>query len=165
MIRRIVWSRTVFELWQALGVNVTKKHFSCPIPDLKELARREDLWTRERTALGIDVSLERQLNFLEEIFSRYKSELSFTLERTGVPHEYHMNNFGSGLEDAGVLHGRVRHFKPRTILEIGSGNSTLVSARVALLNEEEGSPCRLTAIMFPPVLGSEENRPLRICRC
>jgi len=146
MIRRVVWSRTVFEFWQSLGVNVTRKHFSSPIPDLKELARREDLWAQERTAVGFDVDLEGQLHFLDEIFPKFKSELTFAIDRTGVPHEFYLNNAGFGLEDAGVLHCMIRHFKPRTILEIGSGNSTLVSARAALMNEKEGSPCKLTAI-------------------
>jgi hypothetical protein len=146
MIRRVVWSRTIFEFWQSLGVDVTKKHFSSPIPDLKELARREDLWTQERTAVGLDVNLDGQLHFLDEIFPRYKNELTFALNRTGVPHEYYLNNSGFGLEDAGVLHCMIRHFKPRTILEIGSGNSTLVSARAALMNDKEGFPCSLTAV-------------------
>ena len=146
MIRRIIWSRTVFEFWQSLGINVTRKHFSSPIPDLKELARREDLWTEERAALGIDADFEGQLNFLEKIFPKYKNELTFAVDRTDVPHEFYLNNAGFGLEDAGVLHCMIRHFKPRTILEIGSGNSTLVAARAVLLNEKEGSPCKLTAI-------------------
>ena len=146
MIRRVVWSRTIFEFWQSLGVDVTKKHFSSPIPDLKELARREDLWTEERAALGIDADFEGQLNFLEKIFPQYKDELTFAVHRTDVPHEFYLKNAGFGLEDAGVLHCMIRHFKPRTILEIGSGNSTLVAARAVLLNEKEGFPCKLTAI-------------------
>ena len=146
MIKRVVWSRTVFEFWQSLGVNVTKKHFSSPIPDLRELARRENLWTQERTAAGIDANLEGQLNFLDEIFPKYKSELTFSVDKTNVPHEFYLNNAGVGLEDAGVLHCMIRHFKPRTIIEVGSGNSTLVSARAVLMNEKEGFPCTLTAI-------------------
>ena len=146
MVRRVVWSKQVFEFWQSLGVNVTKKHFSSPIPYLRELAQREELWTQEPTVAGIDINLEGQLRFLDEIFPKYKSELDFAIDRTDSSHEFYLNNAGFGLEDAGVLHCMVRHFKPRTILEVGSGNSTLVSARAALMNEKEGSPCRLIAI-------------------
>lgn len=144
-IRRIVWSKQVFEFWQKLGVNVTKKHFSCPIPDLKELAERQNIWTKE-TSVGFDINLEKQLYFLEEVFEKYKNELNFKLNRTAVAHEYYLNNAGFGLEDAGVLHCMVRHFKPKNIIEVGSGNSTLVSARAVTMNEKEGHPCRITAI-------------------
>lgn len=38
--------------------------------------------------------------------------------------------------DAEVLHCSVRYFKPRRVIEVGSGYSTLVSAHTARMNEE-----------------------------
>ena len=40
----------------------------------------------------------------------------------------------------------IRHFKPKKIIEIGSGYSTLLSAKAILKNEAEGDKCYLKAI-------------------
>jgi hypothetical protein len=148
MIRKVIWSRSIFEFFQRMGVNFTKKHFYSPIPDTMELNQREELWTRESTLAGIDMNIGGQLHFVERIFPEYKDELKFKVNKadTKAPYEFYLNNSGFGLGDAGVLHLMIRHFKPRAIIEVGSGNSTLVSAAAVLKNQEDGFPCRLTAI-------------------
>jgi hypothetical protein len=40
----------------------------------------------------------------------------------------------------------IRHFKPRTIVEVGAGNSTYVSARACLMNQKDGNISDLVAI-------------------
>jgi hypothetical protein len=148
MIRKVIWSRELFEFFQRLGVNFTRKHFYSPIPDTDELKQREELWAQESALAGIGMNLEGQLNFVEKIFPKYKNELNFKVNKsdTKTPYEFYLNNAGFGLGDAGVLHCIIRHFKPRVIIEVGSGNSTLVSASAVLKNQEDGFPCRLTAI-------------------
>ena len=44
------------------------------------------------------------------------------------------------LVDAAVLHAIVRGTRPRRIVELGSGHSTLVAAAACLANEREGAP-------------------------
>ena len=146
IIKNIVWSRRLFEFWQKLGVNVTKKHFYSPIPDTRELKNKVDLWTKKSELPGIDINLEGQMNFLEKIFPLYKNEFNFPINKTKIPHEYYLNNAAFGLEDATVLHCMIRHFQPRTIIEIGSGYSTCVSARACLMNRRERHRCKLTSI-------------------
>jgi len=146
IIKNIVWSQGLFEFWQKLGVNVTKKHFYSPIPDTSELKNKVDLWTKKSELPSIDINLEGQMNFLEQIFPLYKNEFDFPVDKTEKPHEYYLNNAAFGLEDATVLHCMIRHFQPRTIIEIGSGYSTCVSARACLMNQKEGHPCKLTSI-------------------
>lgn len=146
IIRRAIWSKALFQFWQRLGVNLTRKHFYSPIPDTRELEQREKLWEDELTLAGIDMNIEGQLNFLEKIFPQYKDELNFAIEKTNNPHEFYLNNAGFGLEDAGTLHCMIRHFKPRNIIEVGAGNSTFVSARASLTNRDEGYPGQLISI-------------------
>jgi hypothetical protein len=47
---------------------------------------------------------------------------------------------GFGYIEAQVLHGVIRHFKPRQIIEVGSGVSTRCSLAAAAMNEREGAP-------------------------
>jgi len=146
IVRRAVWSKTLFELWQRLGVNVTRKYFYSPIPDTKELAEKNEFWREESQLAGIDMNEQSQLRLLEEIFTQYKSEFNFAINKTDNPDEFYLNNPGFGLEDAGALHGMIRHLKPKTIIEVGAGHSTFVSARACLMNQKEGCPGRLISI-------------------
>lgn len=146
IIKNIVWSKSLFEFWQRLGVNVTKKHFYSPIPDTVELKKKVDMWTQKSELSGIDINLEGQMNFLENICPLYKSEFNFAVDKTKIPYEYYLNNAAFGPEDATVLHCMIRHFQPRTIIEIGSGHSTCVSARACLMNRKDGHQCKLISI-------------------
>jgi len=141
----VTW-RSLFEFWQRLGVNVTRKHFSSPIPDTRELAKRQNLWSEESTLPGLDMDVEGQLRLLEKIFPKYKDELDFPVDKADNPHGYYMNNAGYGFEDAAVLHCMIRHFKPKTIIEVGAGYSTFASARASVMNQQEGHATRLIAV-------------------
>ena len=146
IVRRAVWSKTLFEFWQSLGVNVTRKHFDSSIPGIKELAEKNVAWGKELQLAGIEMNEQSQLHLLEEVFTQYKSEFNFAINKTENPHEFYLNNPGFGLEDTSVLHCMIRHFKPKTIIEIGAGYSTFVSARACLMNQKRGCLGRLMSI-------------------
>lgn len=151
LIRRAVWSKTLFEFWQKLGVNVTRKHFSSPIPDTRELAERQSLWTEELPLAGVDMNPAGQLRLLEKVFPKYRDELDFAVNKADNPNGYYVNNAGFGFQDAAVLHCMIRHFRPKTVIEVGAGFSTFISARAALMNEKEGHPTRLVAVEPYPI--------------
>lgn len=96
--------------------------------------------------VGVELNIMQELDLLENVFSKYRRECDFPLVRTSIPHEYYMNNGGFGLISAAVLHCMIRHFSPKTILEVGSGNSTYVSARASMMNAEHGQPTTLISI-------------------
>ena len=66
--------------------------------------------------------------------------------------------------DSAVLHAIVRGTKPRRIVELGSGHSTLVTAEACLANEREGAPVDYRAydpfpsVVAPGPAGSERAR-------
>jgi predicted O-methyltransferase YrrM len=57
---------------------------------------------------------------------------------TGRPDEYTLDNDSYGRVGADLLHGMVRGLKPRRIVELGSGQSTLIMAAAAARNRTEG---------------------------
>ena len=63
------------------------------------------------------------------MFAR-QERLEFALEETPGTHDYWMANDQYPAIDAWVLEGMLRHLRPRRMIEIGSGYSSLVSARV-----------------------------------
>lgn len=136
----------LFELFQRLGIHVLRNSYSNPIPDTRELASKKDFWDKESELAGIDMNLAGQLKFLRQILPAYMKECSFPVNRTNVNHEYYTNNYFYGFKSAVILHCIIRHFKPKSIIEVGSGFSTYVSARAIVMNEKEGHRTDLTAI-------------------
>jgi hypothetical protein len=82
------------------------------------------LW-KDRPLAGIDLNIEEQLGILEK-FNFQDELLNFPTEKNDVL-QYYYNN---GLYEAGdseYLYCFIRQFKPKRIIEIGSGNSTLMA--------------------------------------
>ncbi|WKZ32184.1 MAG: class I SAM-dependent methyltransferase [Thermodesulfobacteriota bacterium] len=122
-----------FPFWEKNGFHVTPNHYYQPIPDTRTL--KDELWERESEMPGVDMRVEAQKDFLLNIFPRFREEYDgFPKGPTGVPHEFHFNNRMFDGTDALVLYCMVRHFKPKRIIECGSGFSTLMSAKAALMN-------------------------------
>ena len=82
----------------------------------------------ERSLPGIALNIDGQLRLLEGL--RYGEELTrFAIERRGGEFYYHNGYFESG--DAEVLYSLIRQRRPRRLVEVGSGYSTLL-ARAAI---------------------------------
>ena len=64
-----------------------------------------------------------------------------------APFDYYVNNGGFESVDGEILYCVIRSFKPKRILEVGSGNSTYLSAQAILKNKEKnGHECELIAV-------------------
>jgi len=89
-----------------------------------------------------------QEKMLREL-SKYRGEYdSFPKNPTATPHEFYLDN-GTYLEvDAEVLYSMVRQLKPRRVVEVGSGFTTLLVAKAIRKNSEEdsGYRCDFSAI-------------------
>jgi predicted O-methyltransferase YrrM len=108
-------------------------HYYSPLPDTRELGaepRHAEVWpTRPRETPGIDWRDEDQVALCREVFAEQR-RLEFADEQGDDPTEYFVGNDQYGAFDAWLLEAFIRHLRPRRMIEIGSGFSTLVSARV-----------------------------------
>jgi hypothetical protein len=70
------------------------------------------------------------------------------LPADGRPGEgaFYMNNGSFGAGDAEMYYLMIRHVRPKRIIEIGSGNSTLVAKLAVEKNSAEGFPVQFTCI-------------------
>jgi len=91
----------------------------------------------ERKLPGLDLNEERQLSILRQF--KWSEELRQIPHRKPSPAEvgYEPTSYAYG--DADMLYNFVRLFKPRRIVEIGSGDSTLV-ARLAISKNRQEQP-------------------------
>jgi predicted O-methyltransferase YrrM len=100
----------------------------------------------DRNLPGIDFNVEEQLSILARF--QYNDELlGFPLEKTEANRFYYDNgSYCSG--DAEYLYNVIRLFKPKKIVEIGSGHSTLMARNAIVRNKIENAEyaCRHTCI-------------------
>lgn len=101
-------------------------HFYSPLPDMREIARKEEVLFRKETTdcPGVNLRANEQLRLLDAL-SPYYEEVPFSDLPDGSNRYYYNNDyFGHG--DAIILYAMLRHFKPRRIIEVGSGFSSAV---------------------------------------
>jgi hypothetical protein len=95
--------------------------------------------------IRIDFRLDKQLQELSQL--KYVDELS-ALALTGDPrgNRFYLNNPSFGPGDSDLYYLLLRNFKPKKIIEIGSGFSTLVCLEAIKKNAAEGSTTELVCI-------------------
>lgn len=147
LLGRVINSRKTFSLCQRMGFHVTPNSVYYPVPDTSKL--KEDLWSKRSELAGIDLNEQKQLELLSLFVSKFKNEYElFPRNRTDIPYEYYVDNLAFESVDGEILYCMIRQFKPRRIYEIGSGNSTYLSAKAVQKNAEEDRDyqCELVAI-------------------
>jgi predicted O-methyltransferase YrrM len=117
--------------------------FYSPMYDTRELEQIKDrLWPREpRDTPGIDWRDDEQLALCADGFSA-QTFREFPVESTDEG-EFFVKNGQFPPLDAWVLEGVLRHYRPRRMVEVGCGFSTLITARVNRdeLSEEMNLVC------------------------
>jgi predicted O-methyltransferase YrrM len=105
-------------------------HYYSPLPDHTELAaRRERIWPAvPRATPGVDWRDDTQVRLCREVFAA-QERLAFPASSED-PSEYFTGNDQYPALDAWLLEALLRHLRPRRMIEVGSGFSSLVSARV-----------------------------------
>lgn len=123
-----------FTFFEKFGIHVLPIHYSSPIPDTRELRKNLDQWYREWSFTGVNFNLEEQLKLLDSLRA-YKNECDKLPSYKEVSEQV----FGSGCGqvETHILHSMIRHSKPHTIIEVGSGVSTFFSVNALSLNKRE----------------------------
>jgi hypothetical protein len=121
-----------FRALQKLGINITPNHFYWPVPDVTELETRE--WAVYPMPPGCNFRLRNQVALARHFAHTYVPELEWNAKPTSD--SYHYNNGYFESCDAEVAYCMVREWKPRRIIEIGSGFSTRAMAQAARANRE-----------------------------
>ena len=117
--------RHLFRTFQKVGISLVPNHYYWPVPDFKELEARE--WPPAQTPVGIDLLLEKQLDFLQSVVPRYEAEWGPEAGAMSSAGYMRGNGFFETV-DAEIAHCLVRHFKPKRIIEVGGGHSSRVMA-------------------------------------
>lgn len=123
------------ERW--LKVHVTPVDYCSPIPDTSALTAAD--FSRSIASEGIEWRAEEQLRLTQDLVARFGGEF------TPTPNE------GLSLADSFILYATLRNRRPRRIVEIGSGASTVIIMKALEMNRREGSAAEFVSVdPFPP---------------
>ena len=111
-----------------LGFFIVENHFYNAIPDFRELRSNNSIFSYK---YPLDLNVEEQLVLLRS-FKQFDGLLE--KEYTILQGQYNFKNGSFGHDDSYLYFSMVNTFKPRKIIEIGSGFST----QVAVLAREHG---------------------------
>jgi predicted O-methyltransferase YrrM len=119
-------------LFRRVGVFPVRDHYYEPLFQPRHLTHS----LREvRDLPGVDLDVPSQLAMIAQL--RFDAELGELRGRRNGDGAFSFDNESFGPGDAEVLYGMLRHWKPRRMVEIGSGRSTRVAARALARNREE----------------------------
>lgn len=131
---------TPFEEVQRRGFHFQPREYYTALNDLVFLEENRDLWHDRGMPLGVDWDLEAQLALVRRL-APLMLELGDVPDAMppGPPSYHWKNDFWNGA-DALVQYSLLRDAKPRRVVEVGCGWSSLLMARALGRNEEEGAP-------------------------
>lgn len=124
-------------------------HFYSGIPDLKDLAAR-NIWDKKSMLTGIDFNLESQIAFLEQTGKTFGSECHWPANPTGNPADFFSENDCFSFGCAASTHTMIRHYKPKRVIEIGSGMSSRIIRHALLLNKTENPAAENHYLIIDP---------------
>ena len=128
------------------GFHLLRKHFYLPIPDDSD--QLDNFWRKPSAMAGVDTNDAVAIELMERMLPPFLKEFRarFPIHRTALTTGFYLINGGYMAVDAHVYYGLIRHHKPRRIIEIGNGNSTLLALAAAESNRAAGHDTRLTSI-------------------
>jgi len=145
-----VWMR-LFPIAERLGIHLYPVHYYSQLPDTRDLRRRYEQWYRRSDLPGLAMDVERQLELLEQLTAPYGEEMA-RLPR----YEEETQRFGTG--ECGEIEALtyycfIRQFRPKRIVDVGSGVSAAIALRAVEANEDD---VEITCINPYPAGGLEQ---------
>jgi hypothetical protein len=117
----------------AVPVRFAAGHYYSPLPDPAELVvepRRSQIWANPpRETPGLDWRERAQVELCRDVFA-HQERLELREEASDDPTEYFAQNGQYPPLDAWTLEAMLQRRQPQRMIEIGSGFSSLVTARV-----------------------------------
>lgn len=128
-----------------VGVFPIIKHYYEPFYTADQLSKRFDI---NRELPGIDFRNAEQLELLKQFNYQHELIEISKLPANTLNYSFEKGPFLSG--DSEILFSFVRHFKPKRIIEIGCGHSTLMIQHAIAYNINEDKQYECTHICIEP---------------
>lgn len=158
-VNRLVPDEEAYQIFYRQGFHLLRRHYYLPIPEAEDVG--EDFWTRESAMIGVEMNDAGALELLNRL-PAYMAEFRarFALTGTVEAAKFYLLNGSFMAIDAHMYYSLIRHFKPRRVVEIGSGFSTLLAGAACVQNgHDDGLTPYLLAIEPYPARHLREGFP------
>jgi hypothetical protein len=143
------------------GLDVVRADFNSPIIDSRTLDR--SFWDLPGELAGVQLDLEAQLHQIETHLLPFVGELAIPVSAGADRSQLHLDNPWYGPMDAQLLYAMLRHRRPRQVLELGSGFSSLLIDRALARNSTTGPvPVHRVVDPFPSPLLARLGREVTV---
>jgi hypothetical protein len=122
-----------FEDLQERGWHVQPANWIWPLNDVPFLRRETQLWAKQRQPVGVRWQIEDQIELVRRL-AGYRDELADVPREVERRDRFAWGNGSFGAMDAVAYYGLVRELKPKRVIEVGAGWSSLVLARALAAN-------------------------------
>ena len=143
------------KLGERYGYAVIAHSAVSPVPVIPEAD--DPIWSQRSSLPGVQFDLASQLAFVERTLVPYIQEFDRDVRGRGFDVWNKLYKGG----DAEVLYALLRHLRPRQVLEIGSGNSTIIAGAAMAANVRDGSPGELVAVDPTPTVALDTRPTVR----
>lgn len=133
LFEHFIWM--LFPIFQRLGIHVLPVSYNTPVPDTSLLHPTDPIFSKMHPMTGIDQNIKGQLKVVKEVVKQYQEEYASAGGDQFGFDESKMRSYAPF--NALVLYSFVRHFKPKKMIEVGSGMSTRISASALARNAAE----------------------------
>jgi hypothetical protein len=142
------FSTTEYDVLPRDQFDVVRRDYYSPIPDLSRISG--DVWERKSELLGVELDPDAGIDFVERELAQFVPELDVPAEDPGRPGTFFLHNTGFESVDAELLYAMIRFARPRRIIELGSGYSTLLINAAAQRNAATGAAaCHIAYDPYP----------------
>ncbi len=117
-------------------------HYYSPVPDIQDLKKRK-VWDKKNELKGINFDSKKQLKLLSVLGDKFGKECRWALNPAKSTEYFYVDNSVFSFGCASVLYTMIRKFKPKRIIEIGSGQSSKIISQAITVNKDK---CRYTII-------------------
>ena len=136
---------SIYKFGTRLGVHILPTHYYSPLPDIIKLEKTQRIWAKKSTLPGVKADLDEQTKNLMNICMPHQPEYDgnetyrYAVDQAFGP--------GYGYIEAQALYAVLRYYKPKRIIEVGSGVSTWCMLNALKTNKKEhNSDCQITCI-------------------
>lgn len=125
----------IYKIAERVGVHVLPVHYYSALPSIHELKRTQEVWAYKSELPGLNWNIDQQIRNLRTICKPYFHE--YEGNRNYLYAVDHAFGPGFGYIEAQALHAVIRQYKPRRIIEVGSGVSTWCMLNALQQNKQE----------------------------
>mgnify|MGYP000424237323 FL=1 len=120
-----------------IGLHINPAHYYSSIPNINELVESKSIWAKKSMLYGLNINIEDQIENIKTICLPFKNEyLGNEIFKYGTENKF---GPGYGYIEAQALHSIIRKYKPKRVIEVGSGVSTWCILKANDLNKvQEG---------------------------